>query len=544
MAICLGVVHCGTPPEKIPTTPAGPNPLGVLVERQGNIRVLLTDFLGARAYELSCPSGLRYRNPGDPHFSVYPFPTPIQASFAPSNALHEFWRLIIATYSIDQRSHAERRVESIRQEYGVRAEIIEDPARDPWEARKRTPDAKLMVAVGRFATEEQARKATELFPEFSNARIFKDVKRGIIGSILLHDRSGNLIGQMLPEGEIRPLKGSGAITIRPVLDDFASPLPGEGSFRGAIQLLPEADGSLLPINIVHVEDYLLSVVPGEIGDFAPEQALKAQAVAARSEAICKLNWGNRHADSRYDFITGQQDQVYPGVVEETDRCTQAIRQTHGQVLLHNNKIIDAVYSHSCGGRTADSEDIWPGVPVPYLRGKPDYMNWLWPFDLASLDSARLWTRSSVWTYCNPGQGNFPEYAKKFYRWTKDVPLRDIARRVNDRGHAIGNLKSIRVTERAASGHVKEIELVGDSRTIRLTNGDTISYLMGDLYSSYFVFEGLYTNARLTAYRFQGTGFGHGVGLCQIGAYMMAKRGYDYADILQHYFTDVELHILY
>src|SRR5690606_23766002 len=145
----------GTPPEETPTPRAGPNPLGVMVERHGNIRVLLTDFVGARAYELSSSSGLRYRNPGDPHFSVYPFPTTIQASFAPTNALHEFWRMIIATYAVDQRSHAERRVESIRQEYGVRAEIIEDPARAPWDARKRSPDAKLMVAVGRFATEEE-----------------------------------------------------------------------------------------------------------------------------------------------------------------------------------------------------------------------------------------------------------------------------------------------------------------------------------------------------------------------------------------------------
>lgn len=545
LLVALAVLNCGKPPQAPAPAPAKPDPLGALVERDGRIRVKLTGMVGATTYEVSSPGGLRLVNAGDRRGSEYHSPAPLTATFQRANALQNFWRLVVAEYPPDKRLDAARHARRLEAELGAQAQVIEQPFRKPWLVGKRPPEARLCVTVGRFANREQAFEAKRLFPELAQARLMLDEHHGVTGFLWLRDKDNRVIGQVLPDGEIQSLDANAPVYLRPEPDPTTSTVPTKAvGYRGSIQLLPESDGTLLPVNYVHVEDYLLSVVPSEIGDFAPEEALRAQAVAARSEAICKLNWGNRHADYRYDFVDGQQDQVYTGVVEETSRCTAAIQATRGEVLLHDDKVIDAVYGHSCGGLSASSQEIWGGIPIPYLIGRTDYTNWRWPVNLAALNLTQLWTASSPAVYCNPHQSGFPEYARGFFRWSKDVPLERIQSLVNDRGYDIGTLKSLRVTERTPSGRVGRIEVIGSKRTITLTNGDTIRVLMGNLNSNFFHFEGIFRGGRMTGYRFNGAGFGHGVGLCQIGAYMMAKRGYGHEEILKHYFTDVRLQRLY
>ncbi len=534
-------VSCGrkpSPPQEIPTA------LQDIQQRQGFLRIKLSEHSGGRAYQVFSPGGLRFVNPDGSEPFRYPDRSPVTLSFHPIYSHHNFWRLVLRRFAVNEREKAEALARHYEQELGARTEIIEVPFHRPWSMARRTAGAQLLLTIGRFDNEDDARAIRATIPDITSATLHLDTDHNLAGLINISDRTGRVIGQMMAEGSAQPLDSLYPVSLRKMDGASTQTLRQRGTYRGGIQFFPEEDGSFLPVNVVNIEDYISSVVPGEIGDFAPEEALKAQAVAARSEALCKLAWGTRHLDNRFDFVDGQMDQVYLGVPKEDARCTAAVRATRGEVLLYKNKVIDAVYSHSCGGIRATSEDIWGGIPVPYLKNKVDYSQWPADWNLTRKVDMQRWIASSPCVYCNPDQHGFPEYAKKFFRWQKTVPLEEINRRFNDRGYAIGDLKEIRITKRTASGRVKELQAVGSARTATITNGDSIYVLMGELHSNFFYYEPEMKDGKVVALTFHGAGFGHGVGMCQIGAYMMAKHGWNYQDILYHYFSEVELRKLY
>lgn len=271
-------------------------------------------------------------------------------------------------------------------------------------------------------------------------------------------------------------------------------------YRGALELRHRGAG-LTAVNIVPVDDYLLSVVPEEMPTDWPAEALKAQSVAARSFA---LKSRGRHAAEGYDLCTTTHCQLYKGIASEKTASTAAVRATRGEVLMYGGQPIEALFHTDSGGMTESSEDVW-GSHVPYLRAVRD-----------------------------TPLGTMP--------WTKTMSTADLEQKLAAKGHAIGRLRAIELTplaigraakDRTASGRVKAMTAVGTKGRATLT-GTAWRSLLG-LKSTLF-------SAKLTkdSVTFTGFGAGHGLGISQWGAERLAEAGKSYADILHHYYTGVTL----
>lgn len=271
-------------------------------------------------------------------------------------------------------------------------------------------------------------------------------------------------------------------------------------YRGALELRHRGAG-LTAVNIVPVDDYLLSVVPEEMPTDWPAEALKAQSVAARSFA---LKSRGRHAAEGYDLCTTTHCQLYKGIASEKTASTAAVRATRGEVLTYGGQPIEALFHTDSGGMTESSEDVW-GSHVPYLRAVRD-----------------------------TPLGTMP--------WSKTVSTADLEQKLAAKGHAIGRLRAIELSplaigraakDRTASGRVKAMTVTGTKGSVTLS-GTAWRSLLG-LKSTLF-------DAKLTkdTVTFTGFGAGHGLGISQWGAKRLAKTGKSYADILHHYYTGVTL----
>ena len=271
-------------------------------------------------------------------------------------------------------------------------------------------------------------------------------------------------------------------------------------YRGSLELRHRGAG-LTAVNIVPVDDYLLSVVPEEMPTDWPAEALKAQSVAARSFA---LKSRGRHAAEGYDLCTTTHCQLYKGIASEKTASTAAVRATRGEVLTYGGQPIEALFHTDSGGMTESSEDVW-GSHVPYLRAVRD-----------------------------TPLGTMP--------WSKTVSTADLEQKLAAKGHAIGRLRAIELSplaigraakDRTASGRVKAMTVTGTKGSVTLS-GTAWRSLLG-LKSTLF-------DAKLTkdTVTFTGFGAGHGLGISQWGAKRLAKTGKSYADILHHYYTGVTL----
>lgn len=271
-------------------------------------------------------------------------------------------------------------------------------------------------------------------------------------------------------------------------------------YRGALELRHRGAG-LTAVNIVPVDDYLLSVVPEEMPTDWPAEALKAQSVAARSFA---LKSRGRHAAEGYDLCTTTHCQLYKGIASEKTASTAAVRATRGEVLTYGGQPIEALFHTDSGGMTESSEDVW-GNPIPYLRAVRD-----------------------------TPLGTMP--------WTKTVSTADLEKKLAAKGHNIGRLRAIELSplavgraakDRTASGRVKAMTVTGTKGSVTLS-GTAWRSLLG-LKSTLF-------DAKLTkdTVTFTGFGAGHGLGISQWGAKRLAETGKSYADILHHYYTGVTL----
>lgn len=271
-------------------------------------------------------------------------------------------------------------------------------------------------------------------------------------------------------------------------------------YRGALELRHRGAG-LTSVNIVPVDDYLLSVVPEEMPTDWPAEALKAQSVAARSFA---LKSRGRHAAEGYDLCTTTHCQLYKGIASEKTASTAAVRATRGEVLTYGGQPIEALFHTDSGGLTESSEDVW-GSHVPYLRAVRD-----------------------------TPLGTMP--------WSKTVSTANLEQKLAAKGYAIGRLRAIELSplaigraakDRTASGRVKAMTVTGTKGSVTLS-GTAWRSLLG-LKSTLF-------DAKLTkdTVTFTGFGAGHGLGISQWGAKRLAETGKSYADILHHYYTGVTL----
>ncbi len=311
------------------------------------------------------------------------------------------------------------------------------------------------------------------------------------------------------------------------------------SFVSPLEVIVDKYGKLAVINELGLEEYVKGVVPVEIRLTAPDEALKAQAVAARTEAIAKL--GIQHAFDPYDYCASQHCQEFGGLARRTARTDAAVDATRGQVLVCNGTLVDAVYSANCGGHTEDNENVWSSRPSVSLRGVSDlYSN---PNSFGSIPSesaVKKWLRSTPRAYCSdPRVGETSNFRWEAIRSAKEMSA------IVGKFQNVGYVKDIKVLRRGVSGRALSVRLVGSRRSVIVNKELEIRKELGGLKSSMFTVEVKRSSkGKPTTFIFHGGGWGHGVGMCQAGAEGMALRGFQYTEILQHYFSGAEIKHLY
>jgi SpoIID/LytB domain protein len=310
------------------------------------------------------------------------------------------------------------------------------------------------------------------------------------------------------------------------------------TYAGDLNIQPNAFGDFTLVNTVPLETYLRGVVPHEIGPNAPYEAVAAQAILARTYALRNLR---RFQDDNYQICASVHCQVYHGLTGTVERADRAIAATQGQVLTYNNELIDALYSSTTGGVTAQFTDIWDGDNRPYLQSRIDSPNPTWNLQQQPLSDEQAFRR-----FMTLKEG-FNESGVNVFRWDRQSTIEDLTADLNrylERSkHPIGSVTRIThlaITERSPSGRVLTLRVYTDKGEIELHKTEARS-AFGPPRSTLFYLEAVEdANNVLTGYRFIGGGFGHGVGMSQYGSYNLAKIGKTAPEILAFYYPQTTL----
>ncbi|MCM2304678.1 MAG: SpoIID/LytB domain-containing protein [Elusimicrobia bacterium] len=311
------------------------------------------------------------------------------------------------------------------------------------------------------------------------------------------------------------------------------------AFRGDLELaLFGGRRTIRVVNIIGLEDYTHGVVSAEMPQRAPFEALKAQAVVARTHALFIKTVTKRHRKEGYDLCDEQHCQVYGGRRAETERTRAVVVDTRGRVAVYQGKPAHVIYSSHCGGRTQSGTDIGWGN-VPYWKSVDDSAEFqdppATPLDLRLLLSD--WPKG----FDRPSGYVHPAHA----RWTRAIPAKVLEDKLH-RKFKIGKLRGLRVLRRVPSGHVESLLIVGSKRSRKLSDEMDIRSLLGvgSLRSTMFVLDTEYRKeGKLLVpetFVFRGGGWGHAVGLCQSGAMGRAEAGQTYETIVMSYFPGVEI----
>lgn len=272
------------------------------------------------------------------------------------------------------------------------------------------------------------------------------------------------------------------------------------TYHGTLSASADGSGGRAPlrlINAVRLEDYVASVVASEY-PFREAEGVKAQAILARTYALrSKGKYGT------YDLVDDVRSQVYRGIGTETATARRAAEATRGEVLTWRGSLVEAVYSSSSGGHTADNDAVWSGRPLPYLRGRPD------PFDRASPN----------------------------HRWTTSVDRTRLLRTLSARYG--GSVTGVEIGERSREGRARSVRLLGPRPQTVQANDFRIT--LNNAFGSRLLRSAFFSARREgDRYVFEGRGFGHGVGMSQYGAREQARQGYGYRDILAFYFAETRV----
>jgi SpoIID/LytB domain protein len=440
------------------------------------------------------------------------------------------WRILLGTYAPYNKPAARALAARVARELNFPAELIE---RAGWGDE----EGQLWVTLGLFETREEAFGYLQgVLPLVPRARLWRDDRDRRIAHLRVRDQRGHVVADLWEQVTLVPVDGTAQI---------GAQVRGESRhWRGQMICRADERGRILLINDVHVDDYLMSVVAQEIGD-APPASLRAQAIAARSEAFFKVN-SVHHRDPLYDLCDTTHCQDYRGVEAETSESRRAVRATRGLVLMWEDEICDSVYSHNCGGVTTPMEDVWHSAGYPYIVGRLDTLESEEAPDLSSTGAIRAFLSDPPPVMGNPNRASgFPRYARRYFRWTWRVRVETLAEEVEeDFGVDLGRLRVATVTDRASSGRVRSLHLEGSGGTFDLNLSTDLCRLSGIL-STLFVVDRIEgADGALESIRFLGGGWGHGVGMCQMGAYMRGLAGQSHREILGAYFPLVEIRRVY
>ena len=345
------------------------------------------------------------------------------------------------------------------------------------------------------------------------------------------------------------------------------------TFQGDLILWLRRDAMITAINEIPLEDYLTSVISSEMSGDAPMEFLKTHAILSRSWLLAALDrkkkknerstpvrkaakkegevmrWYDREDHELFDVCADDHCQRYQGITKiVSEQAEEAVRETRGIVITHQDEICDARYSKACGGITEDFDTAWDNKRVPYLRSISDASVPHRP--ITTEEEASAWILSNPDAYCRTKDErllekilpDFDREIKGFFRWMVEysrMGLEEILREKS--GFDFGTLQEIVPLRRGPSGRISRLKIVGSERSIVVGKELEIRRWLSrsHLYSSAFIVK-----VEAGRFIFHGAGWGHGVGLCQIGAAVMATRGFSAEEILSHYFRGVEIKRIY
>lgn len=304
--------------------------------------------------------------------------------------------------------------------------------------------------------------------------------------------------------------------------------------------------SITAVNVLPVEEYLRGVVPMEMSASFPMEALKAQAVACRSEVLARLPHTLRQ---EYDICADEGCQVYTGTSRHAENADKAIRATKGLTLKNAGQIVPAPYSGVCGGFTENNEAVWSGKPRSHLRSRFDgKRNSRSPQSLNSDTAVRNWLQENTAANCNLQDGEAPRslsYARGYYRWQRQFSAAELAASIKRKtNEEVGAVLELVPLQRGNSGRITKLRVTGARKSFEITGELAIRQALAQqaLPSALFVVEKIAggTNGSSGSFMIRGGGWGHGVGMCQVGAAMQAQRGKRYQSILEFYYKNAQL----
>ncbi len=394
------------------------------------------------------------------------------------------------------------------------------------------------IAIDPVAAGKGATRATEHAKRFGvRTAVHQELVRRPSGFVI-----GKAGGTQIKNSSVlwfRPKKPSETITVENVPTNTGGSQMNVGSehrrYWGAVYVTLDQDGSLLVANAVPEDKLLAGLVPAEMYPDAPPSALEAQAIAARTELLQKI--GRRNLTDPFLLCSTQQCQVYAGAGKEDPRTTRAIEATRGVVLLRDGGgLVDIRYSASCGGHSEDNDAIWGGDPDPSLRGRMDDPKAsMTKITDANLDAFLDAKESDAW--CSPNKGS--KFGKGRFRWEEKMTTAELTTRISTEVPEVGRVKNLIAKQRGVSGRIGVLTVVGDKGSADVTGDLRIRRMLGGLKSTLFEIK-----KDGDTFSFRGAGFGHGVGMCQMGAIGMANAGKSHKQILGHYYRGTHLHKLY
>lgn len=392
----------------------------------------------------------------------------------------------------------------------------------------------LRIAVDPVAAGKGAARAAEIARRFGVATtVQQDLVRRPSGTIVA--RSGATTIKNPQVLWFQPRKSGETLSVADVPTGTGGSQLETGSedrrYWGSVYVTLDHDGALVAANAVAEDKLLAGLVPAEMYPDAPAAALEAQAIAARTELLQKI--GRRNLTDPFLLCSTQQCQVYAGAGKEDPRTTKAVDATRGMVLLRDGGgLVDIRYSASCGGHGEDNDAIWGGDPDPSLRGRSDTASG----GMSRITDANLgeFLDGDGDAWCNKGR-----LAKSKFRWTETVSESELTARVQAEYPEVGRVKRLVAKQRGVSGRIGALAIEGDKTSVTVSGDLHIRRLLGGLKSTLFEVK-----RHGDSFVIHGAGFGHGVGMCQMGAIGMAGAGKPYAQILAHYYRGSHLHRLY
>lgn len=511
------------------------------------------------------------------------------AQFVVSPGALDMSGLIITPREEDFRKLTEEKALSLLQECGVSEE-------------------KMNAIIAKLKASKDAEDAAEASSTLYNKGKQPDVTVGIVSAQKIHfslnkpylAKGEKVLGEQVVEFSEGGVLWNGnqysQLTFHPQSADASFSLSGvtigvnfhwerkeTQTFLGTLRFVVESD-KIVAINELPVEKYLESVISSEMSATSSLELLKAHAVISRSWLLAQMKkrrevaesgnnffsftkkedtlirWYDRDDHTLFDVCADDHCQRYQGITKETSpHVAEAIRQTKGQILMDGEEICDARFSKCCGGITEEFQYCWENTPKTYLTAVRDIalgVEHTLP-NLTNEEEAEKWIRFNPPAFCNTQDkkilsevlNDYDQETVNFYRWKETLSQEKLQQLIADKLKMdLGAILDMKAVERGKSGRISKLQIIGTEKTFTIGKELEIRRTLSDshLLSSAFVVDKYDKDEQGVPQRFEliGAGWGHGVGLCQIGAAVMGEQGYHYDAILLHYYQGAEIKKLY